>query len=1432
VIATHKKLIIILALLILSSEAFAWCLPGWQYRRPITIDNTANSSTLTNYQVKITLDSTNFDFSKAKTNGEDIRFCDSDDTTTLKYWIESYDSTNQTATIWVKVPSIPASSSKTIYTYYGNSQASNASSISNTFIDGDDFESYTSTSDTAFTNKYTHVAANGSSSITTDGGKKVLSVTGGTSAWETWRTSSYAYTSIPVIIEGRFKYASFSNSGQTDFFGTGSGSPSYQGGAYNPGTDTIQLWVSGYYTQASRTLTQGQYYKMYVRLKNLDSEVILDGVSVKDTIHNPQTSGNVEIGAYNTDATIYVDFWFVREYASPEPSNTVGNEQSQGTNNAPTIIINYPNGGEWFNSSTTIIDINFTVSDADNDDVNVSLYYSTSQGAFSNAIATDLNVKDYQNIANLTCTSSDLTTGPTCTYTWDISGVSDSATYYIDANATDGTAFATDSSDSNFGIDKTPPSLGTVSMSGFSQYSNYFKGTGTISSQASDASGINTNSCEYSLDNGATWEAASWNAGGYCEASFTVQSSMQHDMKFRVQDNAGNIGTSATLTRIGDIDPPVSDDNAPSGWQTSDFVVMLTCSDAGVGCASMDWWVDGTPNSGGPPNYVTINTDGNHQIDYRSWDLLNNMESTKTTYAALDKTPPSTIDDAPSGWQTAPFDVNLTCTDATSGCFTTYYRVDGGTWQTGNTVSISTDGNHQIDYYSVDVAGNSEQIMTTYAALTPVVVSFTYTPQPTNPLDPENGTNTSMVDFNDTSTYNSTDPASYRWDVNGILFSTDQNASYDFTSPGDYNLCFTVTINSYSDTNCQIIEITQYPQDVNFTWTPQYPMSDIGSVSFIGSATDDNAITQWQYDFNDGNTSTDQNTSHTFSAPQDYNVCLTVTDDDNLQKTTCHTITVSGYLRVHFYDENTFEAIQPSVTINGTNYDANVDANGVLTLNLYGWSDGTYTMYAWDGNRTQRKFLLDLNQYVEEDFNALLLDTDAGRWVDFQMLAPDESTLLVNSRVRVVLDGNCADGNRISEDTTDSDANISFFFNPNEFDYVFCITASDGNTYTYYEAVVTIHVPKDELDPTTDITLFDVEIGGLARQSYSDLNEDLNIQVFSNTYDYYEITVGDSNQNYYDRTYFVKVRGPVTHLEIQPYLVSTNDGIVSWLYIQDQFLGQPIPQVLVVVQRQISDVSLTTISSIRTDDTGSTTVSWAVGVEYTIQFYIGLNYAGSVKIRPSQTTYYISINTLSIGEQPTAEPVYIQWYPNSGVIEPDDSNNYDLNVQINAPQGNIQSITVTLKYGSTVLKSTTVTENVAYGTSLSFSIPDANIPASSYPLSAITTITTSEGTFTDQALFSLYGHSTSISDIMESFAILQTDLGSTSTILLSFLVTIGVLGFVYNRFVLNAEGAAILGAITLGVFVLIGWVPFAVYVLALLGLGAVMFFTKMVRGGL
>jgi len=105
---------------------------GWSRRAPVTINNPGSG--LTDYQVKVDV---TYD-ADMQPDFDDIRFMDSDDSTELSHWRESY-TASTSATFWVKVPSIP-SGNKTIYMYYGNATASSASDGDATFVFFDDFD--------------------------------------------------------------------------------------------------------------------------------------------------------------------------------------------------------------------------------------------------------------------------------------------------------------------------------------------------------------------------------------------------------------------------------------------------------------------------------------------------------------------------------------------------------------------------------------------------------------------------------------------------------------------------------------------------------------------------------------------------------------------------------------------------------------------------------------------------------------------------------------------------------------------------------------------------------------------------------------------------------------------------------------------------------------------------------------------------------------------------------------------------------------------------------------------------------------------------------------------------------------------------------------------------------------------------------------------
>jgi len=113
-----------------SVELSTGSLTGWQYRRNLTLDNSAQSENLMNFSVLVVLNSTRINYGQTQNNGEDLRFTDADGTL-LAYEIEEWNE-NGNSYVWVKVPQVDGSSSTDyIWMYYGNSGASDGQNPAN-----------------------------------------------------------------------------------------------------------------------------------------------------------------------------------------------------------------------------------------------------------------------------------------------------------------------------------------------------------------------------------------------------------------------------------------------------------------------------------------------------------------------------------------------------------------------------------------------------------------------------------------------------------------------------------------------------------------------------------------------------------------------------------------------------------------------------------------------------------------------------------------------------------------------------------------------------------------------------------------------------------------------------------------------------------------------------------------------------------------------------------------------------------------------------------------------------------------------------------------------------------------------------------------------------------------------------------------------------
>ncbi len=190
-------------------------------------------------------------------------------------------------------------------------------------------------------------------------------------------------------------------------------------------------------------------------------------------------------------------------------------------------------------------------------------------------------------------------------------------------------------------------------------------------------------------------------------------------------DAAGN----SSSTTVGGINV---DETAPTlsgkpteaangdGWYKGDVTVAWTAGDDRSGVVST-------------PADDTIKGEGRGlKATATVLDKAGNTTTADSSAVNIDRTAPVTAADAPAGWNNTAVTVSLSASDGLSGVGATYYTVDGGTPVKATTLTISTEGQHALAYWSVDTAGNVETAKTATVKidLTRPTIGHRVTPTP------------------------------------------------------------------------------------------------------------------------------------------------------------------------------------------------------------------------------------------------------------------------------------------------------------------------------------------------------------------------------------------------------------------------------------------------------------------------------------------------------------------------------------------------------------------------------------------------------------------------------------------------------------------------------------------------------------------------------
>jgi len=349
----------------------------WQYKRSISLNP---ATPQTDYQIKVELTTSNFDYSHANSDGSDLRFYDGSDTE-LSYWIENWNPSG-TSTIRVKVPT---ASTTDIFMYYGNSSASSVSNGNNTFEFFDDFSGDLSKWDTG--NQV--LESNGHFAYQVDVGYNAPHISDGnlifdgirsatdvanedgkSSGW--WGRSVKSKNSIVesnFIVETRMWFTQSSTGEYVNQFssfevGVGTDKDNYIFG-YQRYNNTISLVREVANTRTdpaavAHTVVDSQWKNIkFTFINNSNCEYKIDLSSQTYSVGQSLSTRKVTLAfdhrAPLASVTQKVDWVFVRKYASSESVTTLGEEITNlrikyvATNGATPN-----NGSSWEHAFTTI----------------------------------------------------------------------------------------------------------------------------------------------------------------------------------------------------------------------------------------------------------------------------------------------------------------------------------------------------------------------------------------------------------------------------------------------------------------------------------------------------------------------------------------------------------------------------------------------------------------------------------------------------------------------------------------------------------------------------------------------------------------------------------------------------------------------------------------------------------------------------------------------------------------------------------------------------------------------------------------------------------------------------------------------------------------------------------------------------------------------
>ncbi|RLF63193.1 MAG: hypothetical protein DRN30_06910, partial [Thermoplasmata archaeon] len=191
------------------------------------------------------------------------------------------------------------------------------------------------------------------------------------------------------------------------------------------------------------------------------------------------------------------------------------------------------------------------------------------------------------------------------------------------------------------------------------------------------------------------------------------------------------------------------------------------------------------------------------------------------------------------------------------------------------THAYSASGSYTVTLIIVNSNSCSDTISSVVLVNGLPTANYTYSPNSSICVD-------EVISFVDNS---SSSVVSWEWNFDDGNTSMSQNPIHAFVANGNYNVQLVVRDNNTCENSAtSSIQIHPLPEP-DFTIHPNDTVCAELPITFNGFDIAGTSITEWNWDFGDGNTSTLQNPEHTYNIPDDYTISLNLLNNNSCTET-------------------------------------------------------------------------------------------------------------------------------------------------------------------------------------------------------------------------------------------------------------------------------------------------------------------------------------------------------------------------------------------------------------------------------------------------------------------------------------------------------------------------------------------------------------------